>query len=227
MWHRRSLWPSPDTSKFGAGFATAVLVLVPLSNVAATGSLVDAGDWRAFAENSRKHVATPLDNSMGLKTLVAFDPGSRESVLRELWLDAPWDVWKAARQRTFEARRWLFWSLAMGFVVLLALAVRRSEPWVALVLGAGLAAVVTELTCYYYAFLAVYAFLWTRRPWIGVALCLLALATGLLPVPFEEADDMYAAASALVLLFIAAVTSDFVLRAASTPEEGSPMPTRR
>ena len=212
MWRRRSLRPSSETMNFGTGFALAVLLLMPLSNLAANGSLVDLRDWRAFAENSRKHLATPLNNSMGLKTVVSFDPRSRTAVLQDLWLDSPWDTWKAARQRTFESRRWLFGTLVVAFVALLAFAAATTEPWVALVLGAGLVAVISELTCYYYAFLAVYAFLWTRKPWVGVGLCVLALFTGLLTVPLEEADDTYMAASALVLLFIGAVTAAFARR---------------
>ena len=53
----------------------------------------------------------------------------------------------------------------------------RQPEWVAAVLGVGLVPVATELTSYYYAMLLVFAFLWPRRPEIGVALCTLSAVT--------------------------------------------------
>ena len=120
--------------------------------------------WRGFVANSRKHLATPLTNNVGLRQLVTFDPATRSSSVRELWLDSPWDVWKDARLRLFEERFWLYVALVAVYLAILARATAGQPLWTALILGLGAIPFFTNLTCYYYGFLLIFAALWPRYP---------------------------------------------------------------
>ena len=89
----------------------------------------------------------------------------------------------------------------------MAIAVARQETWVAAALGVGLIPVLTELTSYYYAFLLAFAFLWTRRESIGVALAgLSALSWGMVEV-WHFYDDVFARLSIAVVLFVTYATA--------------------
>jgi len=132
--------------------------------------------WRDFAERSRVLLSTPLRNHVGLRTLLAWDPAATARALEDPSQDDPFERWKQARQRAFEARRLPFAACVGGFALLLALAVRREPDWSATVLALGLVPIALELTCYYWALLAAYALLWERHPWVGVALCGLSAA---------------------------------------------------
>jgi hypothetical protein len=168
--------------------------------------MLDLDAWRAFAANSRKHLATTSTNRMGLKVAVSFDPATTVDRVRDFWLDSPWDAWYAARARTFDQRRPLFYGLLTLFLATLLLATRRQPPWVALVLGAGVLPFGLELTCYYYAFFTVFGLLWPDHPWAGVWLCALAAATSIVPALIQAEDVGFFAQSVLCLAFVAGLT---------------------
>jgi hypothetical protein len=160
--------------RFVAGAAICVAVLFPIS-LASHGGVATA---RAFVQNSVKHVATPLTNHMGWRSVVSWDPRHVGRFLRTSRDVDPWHRWKEARRANFSARRWVYLLGVLGALVLLWRAVRDQEPWVAAAASASLIAVVPELTCYYYAFLVAVALLWERDRRVGVVLMLMTAGTG-------------------------------------------------
>jgi hypothetical protein len=212
MWRERSLRLDPAHRALAMGSAAAAVVLVMLSFVV-VGRGVAGGvqAWQGFVANSEKHMATPLTNNMGLKTVLSFSPATRSAVIGNFWLDTPWDTWSDARHRIFQQRQVLFWLLLVAFVALLARLVEAQDDWVALVLGATLVPVGTELTCYYYSVFVLFALLWRRWPWSGAALCALSALSLSMPLIFRSSDDAFTALSVLTLLFVATVTGTLLL----------------
>jgi hypothetical protein len=209
MWRRRSIVPSREFLRFSGGLVLAAALLVPAASLVNSGRLLDLDAWRAFAANSRKHLANTSTNRMGLKVAVSFDPASTVEKMRDYWLDSPWDAWYSSRALTFNQRRPVFYGLVALFLVALLLAARRQPPWVALVLGAGVLPFGFELTCYYYAFLTVFGLLWPDHPWAGAALCALAAATNVIPALVDADDVAFVLQSVLCLAFVTGLTLAF------------------
>jgi hypothetical protein len=161
---------APSRRRIALGALAAAAVLVPASGIGVGG----LGAWRAFAANSRVLLDTPLRNHVGLRTALSMHTSVSAYAMLDPALGDPFAPWKEARKRVFAGRRALFAAAVAGFVVLLAVAVRRSEDWCATVLALGLVPVAIELTCYYWALLAAYGLLWEERPWVGAALCALS-----------------------------------------------------
>lgn len=194
---------APAHRRLALGSAAALALLVPASSLLAGG----LGAWTAFAQNSIKHVSTPLTNNMGLKTLVAYEHASRARLSAPLGLETdPYQVWKEARRRTFAERRVIFAGLVTAFVVLLAWAVRNQTDWAAAILGIGLIPVATELTSYYYAVLLAFGFLWPKPASVGIGLCLLAAVTCLIPQLTGWHDEIHTAISGAVVVFVIGAT---------------------
>jgi hypothetical protein len=161
----------PRLTRFFVGAALAAALLVSLS-LAVSGGL---SGWQAFARNTAKHKETPLTNNMGLRTAVSWRPSEVARILKDDRLTDPWEKWKMARVRSFQAAKPLYAVLLIAFLVLLAFAARHAEPWVAACLGVTLIPFAIELTSYYYAFLLGVALLREKREETG--LLLLALTT--------------------------------------------------
>ena len=211
MWRARAFHIDPAQRAFAVGSIAAASVLLLLSFVVVGRGVAGGVEaWDGFAANSRKHLATPLTNNMGLKTVLSFSPSTRSARIGAFWIDTPWDTWSEARHRVFEQRAPFFWLLVVAFVALLARVVEQQEDWVALVLATTLVPVVTELTCYYYAVFVLFALLWRKWEWIGAALCALAAASLLVPVILRSADDAFTALSVLTLLFVATLTASIL-----------------
>jgi hypothetical protein len=190
----------PATARFAVGALLAGAVLIPLSFL---GSGPDG--WPEFVRNSRVHLDTPLQNHMGLPTLLAWQPDARLGVRS----DDPFAPWKEARRERFEQREPLFYALLVGYVLLLGWAVAGREPWLATVLGVGLIPVAGELTGYYYAVLLLLGLLWMRQPWVGVGLCALSAGGWMIASRWHAFDDIHALWSAAVLALVLAVTAAF------------------
>jgi hypothetical protein len=79
----------------------------------------------------------------------------------------PWSRWKDARLKSFHEARPLFFGIIICYLVLIGLAVRGVDPWVATALSTTLIAFGVELTCYYYAFIIVVALLYARHEVAG------------------------------------------------------------
>ena len=197
------------TVRFIAGCALTAVVLVPVSGAIVGGGAKGAVEiWTAFVENSRKHLSGYSTNRVGLQTALAYDPGSRYvDVGVTYYLDSPGDTWQAARHRVFSERRIFYWIIALSYLALLAGAVRRQPEWVALVAGIGLIPIISNITCYYYGIFLAYAFLWPRQPWIGVGLCALSAYTCLVVAILPGEEDVYAAISVGLVVYVFAVTA--------------------
>lgn len=197
----RRLHLAPAHLRYGLGALAGTLLLVTLS-LAVAGR--DA--WPAFVANTRVHLATPLQNHMGLKTVVAHEPGAMARADREIRGEDPFAPWQEARRRGFESRRWVFAVLVAGYLALLARAVAGREDWLAATLGVGLVPIAVELTGYYLAILLAFALLWPRRESIGVALCGLVLATRGAASRWSATDDVAVLGSLAVVAFVVYAT---------------------
>jgi len=202
----RRLKLSRDHWRFAQGAVLAFLLLLPYSVTVGVRSPPDVSIWSAFAQNSRKHLQTPLTNNVGLPMLISFDPSSRAARISKFWVDAPFDAWMAAHNRAFADRRLIYFAIVMGFVILLAMAAKGRDDWTALVLGIGAIPIFTAVTCYYYGILLGFGFLALRDKLTGAALTFLAAATIITPAIIAADDDRYMAVSAEILLFVTAVT---------------------
>jgi hypothetical protein len=192
--------------RLAQGAVLALLILLPYSVMVGVRSRPDVSVWSAFAQNSRKHLQTPLTNNVGLPMLISFDPSSRAARISKFWVDAPFDAWMDAHNRAFADRRLIYVALVLIFVVALAIAARGRDDWTALVLGIGSIPVFTAVTCYYYGILLGFGFLALRDKLTGAALAALAAATIITPAIIQADDDRYMAVSAEILLFVFGVT---------------------
>ena len=205
-WHARRLHLTRAQWQFAGGAVIALAVFFPIS-LTVGGESHGLSVWQAFATNSRKHLATPVTNNIGLPTVVSFEPATRASRVGDYWVSSPWDAWKDARRRVFGERRVLYWALVAAYVVLLALAVRREDDWVALVLGVGAIPVLSDMASYYFSVLLAFALLWRRLPVAGIGLAFTAFLTAIMPAVLEFDDERYTAISVVYLLFIVGVTA--------------------
>jgi hypothetical protein len=200
---RRSLVLSPAHRRFALGCLLGLAALGALS-VAVTGR--DA--WSGFVAHSREYLDTPLLNFMGWKTAVAFDPATTSSTLRDGTRDDPFAPWEEAVHRNFAHRRVLYAAGIVGFTGLLTLALRRTPLAWAPLLGVGLVVIGAELTCYYYALLALYAGLAEPFPIAGVLLLLFCAASqGIASAIAGSEDVVYAALSAASVLLALVMTA--------------------
>jgi hypothetical protein len=201
MVRQRKITLTADHKQFAKGCILALAVLMPVS-FAVSGS---ASSWVHFAENSRKHLSTPLTNNMGLKTVVAYTSAGKASLLRNMTLSDPFEAWKEVRRSAFEHRKWLFAGLVLVFMGLVARASEKLEDWAVLALGVGFVPVIGELTCYYYSILLGLGFLCLVRDWIGVGVAALSALTcaiyGFLP---GWDDEKFTWMSLAIVLFVAA-----------------------
>ncbi len=149
--------------RFFMGAALAVVILVPISVVTAGGLKA----YPAFIHNTIKHSETPLTNYMGLRTVVDYRPSEVGRLMRNDQLVDPWSRWKEARTKSFHEARPLYIGIIICYLVLMGLAVRGVDPWVATALSATLIAFGVELTCYYYAFILVVALLYAKHEVAG------------------------------------------------------------
>jgi hypothetical protein len=92
------------------------------------------------------------------------------------------------------------------FCVMLARAGDREPDWAAACLGAGLIALSSELTCYYYGFLLTYGLLWERRKLPGILATALAAVTCLLSLLIDWNDEHFAAMSLAYAIAIVLIT---------------------
>jgi hypothetical protein len=207
LWRENSFVLTRDHRRFALGCAGTLAVLVPTSAWIA-GSW-DA--WPAFARNSRVHLATPLTNHMGLKTLLSYDSASRAERLKDDSLDDPFSPWKDARKATFAQRKALWW-LAVGlYLALLVRAVSRQEDWVGACLAIGLIPIATELTSYYYSILLGMSLLWTVQARAGAALLALSATTCLLPALWPWYDDLFTWQTVAAVAWLGLVVVRFAL----------------
>jgi hypothetical protein len=187
-----------------AGAAAAVAVGVPLS-LATSGPRA----WTDFAAHMARYVAAPGSNAVGLAPLLSFDPATREARLAGSDVEAS-RAWKEARAERLAGRRPAFALIALGCVALAALAARGRESWIAAILGIGLVPALLAPASYYTSALLAYAFLWPRRPAVGVLLLGLGAAGWAAAAASLHFDEVFAWTSAAVLAFTIASAALFV-----------------
>jgi hypothetical protein len=209
--------------RFALGVLLAGAALVPASLWSAGGLAEGTRVYAAFLDNSVKHVQTPLANYMGLRTVVAYRPSEVARHLRDDRLFAPWKRWSESRREAFRHALPVYVAVALGYVILLGLAVRRGAPWMSLSLGSTLIAVGPELTCYYYSFILAVALLHARRDAVGpLLLGVTALSQAMALPPIHGwliwPDELYTFVSAATLAAFAVILWWF---ARGGPEPGA------
>jgi len=183
-----------------AGAALATILIVPASSLVAG----TARAWPAFLQNTKKHSETPLTNDMGLRTVVSFRWESRQKYSWDPNLSDPFHNYKEARRQAFHGPfGWpLFLAILAGYLALLFRVARKERAWWALaVFGFGVIPFSTELTCYYYSFLLVAAFLRERRDIIPIGLIALSAVTHLIAYQTYFYDVRYMVETLAVLIF--------------------------
>ncbi len=210
-----TLRPSRDHLRFAGGCVLALVLLLPL----ATGWSGPAA-WTGFAANSRKLLATPLLNQMGLRTVLAYDSSSRASVLERPQAADPYLVWKLAQRRQFAERWWIFAAIAALYTALLIRALPHQDDWVVLALGTGAIPIATQLTCYYHAALLGLALLWIRREMAGVAVCTLAAVTQAIRRSMPISDELFVWMSMAEVVTVLFVTVLFASPSRAKGEQG-------
>ncbi|MBL8954375.1 MAG: hypothetical protein JNK82_26595 [Myxococcaceae bacterium] len=143
--------------------------------------------WQRFAQNTSKHAATPLTNSMGLKTVMSSLPWTSGQNLRDSKVLDAWKPWKDMRIVVFDYARPFFYLICLAGVVLLYFAIRGSAPplWATCAMGCGFICA-PEVTNYYYVFFVAIATLYELRREVGmwltalVATCIFIMLT---PIP--------------------------------------------
>lgn len=207
MVEKQKIYISMAQARFAVGCIIALLIFIPMSSWATNG--LDA--WIEFAQNSNKHLSTPLTNNMGLKTILGYDFATRAVLTRDNSLEDPFARWKAARRHYYATRKPLYIALIVVFLILLGKAGSKGKDWEAAALGAGLIAIGAELTCYFYGFLLTYGLLWYKRKLPGIAACILAAVTCLFPEIWGWNDDHFAAMSLATVITVYGVTSAIAL----------------
>jgi hypothetical protein len=221
-------------ARFFLGAALATALLVPLSLAISGGPSA----YQRFVQNTIKHKETPLTNYMGLRTVLAWRPDEVGRLLKDEKLTDPWINWKQARLDAAREARPITVLVMLGFLVLLGLATRQGEPWMAAALGVTFIPLGAELTSYYYAFIIGVALLHQKREEVGRWLLLLTAFTQFvawapLPRMARWLDEQYTLMSAATLVafgFIVWVFREPAAEPATVeplPEEGSTAISRR
>jgi hypothetical protein len=200
--HARRIAFSIEQRRLLLGAALTLAVVLPAS-VPSGGT---AAAWAGFVTNSRIDSA-PSPNNMGLPALLSYDQSER---LRTFELtEGGWagEAWAEVRERTLAERRPLHIGLVLAFLCLTVAAARRQPSWIAALLGLGIVVFVFELSCYYYAFLALFGLLWPRHRSLGVALCATAASSLWIAERWPDDEDLYTWLSLLAVLYVTAAAT--------------------
>jgi hypothetical protein len=198
--------------RFVAGGLIALTVWLPLSLTVRGPEDRPFAVWSEFFSNTRRMAETSSVNQVGLPTLLAFSPAHRSSRVLDLWVDSPWDVWRAGRSGTLHERRALQMLLVAAFMVLLAFSVAGRDDWIALTLGVTAVPILVELSNYYYGVLLALAFLWPLRPIVGIGLAATALLSNVALGLWTFEDDRYTVISIVVVLLVTCIAGAFARR---------------
>lgn len=207
--------------KIVVGAALAAAILLPVSSMVA-GSV---SAWPEFVKNTKRHAESPLTNHMGLRTIVGFRWESQQKLSIDPRSVDPFHNFREARKNAFRGifGQPLFLVLVAGYLVLLFWGVRREmEWWVLAAFGFGVIAISMELTCYYFSFLTVAAFLGEKREEIPIALLLLAALSQVIEFATYYYDMRYLVESVAVVAVVAWTTWTYGRRTAGAPVEARP-----
>lgn len=185
------------------GGVLAAAVLLPVSlKVAGQDS------YQQFYEHTLKvHDQTPLTNHMGLRVLVAHNPGTgvesgRMKYTKDTKLFDPFEVWKRMRNERYAKYRGVAYAIVAASLAFFVYICRRIRSlWVALCLAQIFIILLSQLTCYYYSFMILSAPLTRLKRQIEVPLFGLAALSQFLWMTFYWNDDKYTALTAISLVF--------------------------
>jgi hypothetical protein len=209
----RSLAPIRRQLRFASGLLAAGVLFLAASSFMAGSPRI----WGEFAQNSRKHLATESANLVGMEVVLAYHHDTRLEVLRDPMALDPSAAWKQQLAASTRQARVPQWIISLGFVLLLALAVRETPDWAAAVLGLGMMAVFLKLSGYYYCAFLVFAALWPVSAGAGLALVSFAWLTNVVTGLWPAADTQFAWLSLSAVVFVGGVTAGFAWRGRSVP----------
>jgi hypothetical protein len=196
MISKRKMSISPTFTRFSIGCLAMIIFMIPLSTfTCGRGWNV----WTELFENCKAHIAAPIENYMGLKSVIAYTPHDRENEDGNI---NKFNAFKSSRDNAFDQRKYIFSLMVISFMIMLARSIHGKPYWASAILGIGIIPFSIELTSYYFSMLLVYAFLSGERASIGAALCALACVSRLIPFFFKETNSIYAAASLLTIIFV-------------------------
>jgi hypothetical protein len=204
----RSVQPARRRAAILVGSLAAVLLVGAASVWMNGGTWV----WREAAANIEKHMRTQSGNTLGVILLLSHEPEARLELLRDPLLPDSTAPWAARRALVQRRMRGVQWAVALGYVLLLALAVRGVPDWLAAVLGLGLMPILLKLSSYYYAAYVGYAAAWPAASWIGLALVAVAWATQVVAGFWPRLDEQDAVQSLVIVAFSVIVTGGFAWR---------------
>ena len=201
MIRERRLLPEPHLLRFATAVAVGVLALGALSS-ALVGS---AGIWKGFLDNSIKHRATSASMNIGVESLAnLFDDANRDLHDTPGKQPGQTDV-------SWSERALLGGAAALTFA-LLALAVRREDPWVCALLGLCWLPFASGLTFYYYSCAILFALLATRAPVLWLPYALLVASWGSLGLVFDYLKaDLYSWSSVALVIYCSSALVCFAL----------------
>ncbi len=183
------------------GVLLSCAVLLPLGALSMGGSSA----YREFAQNSVKHLSFPFTNNMGFPSLVSFGvapEGSDETRQGDEFQKL--ETYKAIRAETFERRKPLLVAGTAGFLALFIFCLRRERRlWVLATFGFTLVPVATQISCYYYSFLMVAAFMLREEPRIVVLLVVTTFLGQVLGLALGRGELLYSSLSLLAVYFAA------------------------
>jgi hypothetical protein len=210
----------PTAARLVAGAALATILLLPASSVVA-GS---ADAWPQFLRNTKKHAASPLTNYMGLRTIAGFRWETRQKVLYDALHDDPFHSFKEAHRAAFRPglRLAIYAGLILLYLALVLVAVRREmDWWVSAAFGFGVIAFAAELTCYYYSFLTVAAFLGEKQEDIPIGLLLFSALSQFISFQTYYYDMRFTLESVAAVTFVVWATWVYASRPGNLPPAGA------
>jgi hypothetical protein len=126
-----------------------------------------------------------------------------------------WVKWKQARLQSWRQAKPVYLLIVVGFLALLALAVRQAEPWAAVALSTTFIPFGAELTCYYYSFIIMVVLLSLKSERLGQRLLLLTAFTQFVAwAPFKGMptwlDEQYTLMSLATIVIFIVIVWEFV-----------------
>lgn len=159
----------------------------------------------AFLDNSKKHSAVLAGNTVGLRTVLTYNPDTSERKMLERRSsgqvaanDAEWETAKAeARQKV----GWLYAAVVAGALLFFIPAVMSGGTWQAVALGASFVPFAwVELANYYYVFLAVTATLFSVNRKVAFPLLGIGIVSVIGALFHIRGDENFALLSATICI---------------------------
>jgi len=213
MIRERRFLPRPHMLRFATAVAVGVLALGSLSSLV----IGDTGIWKGFLDNSIKHKATTATWTIGLDSLTS----SFDEPNRDLHDGRKTPASERRRADVSGSKRALLGGAAALTFALLALAVRREDPWVCAILGLCWLPFASDITFYDYSCAILFALLATRAPVLSIPYAILIASWGFLGLVFTYLDaGLYRWSSVALVIYCASALVCFARSAGfATPPD--------